>query len=104
MWLPTYSSSPTVLEFMLAHGRPKHPEPLEVEVMVNGERRGVLSVSGEWERHQVVLDAGEFDNPTVRVELRSAMWDPAEFNIRGFPDALGVMMGEVAVYPQPASE
>lgn len=86
------------LQLRLAAGRPASaPLPI-VEVLVNGQPAGQITVANEWQTYELALPAGTANSDTISVELRSQTFRPRAYD-QASPDGrrLGVMVDRVRI-------
>ncbi|GEM_PF-4786065 len=98
LFLPAFSQ-PSTLTLSLAHMRPDSlGTTVEVTLKLDGEPLTTLTLGPGWTEHQVDLPTGT--SPTFTLSLITDTWSPADFEISGYPDKLGIRVESVRVDPK----
>lgn len=93
LYIPGLAEGGT-LTLTLSHGRPHDfPDTLEVQVLLDGDLLQTLSIQRDWDSHTVQLPPGS--KATHVLQLKSATWDAADYDIHGYPPDLGISISHL---------
>ena len=53
----------------------------------------------EWKMYEITVPASAAKNPTAILTIRSPTWNPAEYDISGYPTNLGVRLDAIEIEP-----
>jgi len=97
LYVPTLGATGATLELLMASGR-EEEAPVPVDILLDGPVLATVPVAQAWQVVQVQVPP-TFKGPAGLLELRSGVWNPAAYGIKGYPEQLGIRVARVQMRP-----